>query len=83
MIFFVLLFQKLLEIQRGWMELAHFFNFSGHVHLGTRSRDICVPFHGSLSFESYGWIPELYVNLYAEALRWKLSHHLSIFEVRT
>ena len=50
MILFVLLFLKLLEIQRRWKWL----NFSGHVHLGTRSRDICVSFHGSLSFESYG-----------------------------
>ena len=45
-----------------------------NVHLGTRSRDICVSFHGSLSFESYGRIPEIYVDLYAEALRWKLGH---------
>ena len=34
----------------------------------------CVSFHGPLSFEGYGWIPEIYVNLYAEALRWKLGH---------
>ena len=46
----VLLFLKLLEIQSGW----NWLNFSGHVHLGTRSRDICFSFHGSLSFESYG-----------------------------
>ena len=66
----MLLFLKLLEIQSGW----NWLNFSGHVHLGTKSRDICFPFHGSLTFESYGWIPEVYVNSYAEALRWKLGH---------
>ena len=54
-VFFVLLFLKLLKIQRGW----NWLNFSGHVHLGTRSRDICVSFHGSLLVESYGRIPEM------------------------
>ena len=49
MIFFVLLFLKLLEIQPGW----NWLNIFGHVHIRTRSRDICVSFHGSLSFESY------------------------------
>ena len=68
---FVLLFLKFLAIQRGWNWLI----FSGHVHLGTtRSREICVSFHGSLSFESFGWMPEIYVNLCLEALRWKLGH---------
>ena len=46
-----LLYLKLLAIQRGWNWLI----FSGHVHLGTRSRDIiCVSIHGSILFESYG-----------------------------
>ena len=63
-------FFKLLEIQSGW----NWLNFSGHVHRGTRSREICFSFHGSFPFERYGGIPELYVNLYAEALRWKLGH---------
>ena len=66
---FVLLFLNFLAIQRGW----NWLNFSGHVHLGTRSREICVSFHGSISFESFGWIPDIYVILYAEALRWKLG----------
>ena len=71
----MLLFLKFLAIQRGW----NWLNFYGHVHLGTRSREVCVLFHGSLSFESYGWIPEIYVNWYAEALRWKLGDAPSNF----
>ena len=72
----MLLFLNFLAIQRGW----NWLNFYGHVRLGTRSREICVSFHGSISFESYGWIPDIiYVNLYAEALRWKLGDAQSNF----
>ena len=39
---FVLLFLKLFEIQRG----RNWLNFSGHVHLGTRSRDMRFPSWG-------------------------------------
>ena len=46
--FFVLLFIKLLEIQHG----CNWLNFSGHVHLGTRSRDIDYAFHFMGHFRS-------------------------------